>query len=227
MAWLVGLGGFAALFALWRFYWFFRDPARSPPPGDGVLAPADGTVVYVHRVAAGEVPVAVKQGRNLRLSELFGLEELAGEGLLIGIFMSAFDVHVNRAPISGRVKRRTYAAPRRNRTMGRTFANLLAGRRPLADGADYLVENERNTLVIEGERLCCAVTQIADLWARRILCGVREGDLVVRGERYGRICMGSQVDLFVPSVAVVPRCQVGQHVRAGETVIAELAPSRR
>jgi phosphatidylserine decarboxylase len=212
---------FLALFASWRFYYFFRDPDRTPPPGDDVLSPADGVVVYVHHVRNDEVPIAVKKRRSILLSELLGVGGFAGEGVLIGIFMYATDVHVNRLPIDGRVRDRIYRPAPRNRTMARLFANLLLGERPYAQDCAHLIENERNTIVIDGTDITVAVTQIADAFINRIACRVAAGDLAVRGARYGMIRMGSQVDVLItPAAGVKVLCREGQRTRAGETVLA-------
>jgi len=224
VALVLGLA-FIGLFAIWRFFWFFRDPERIAPPGDDVLSPADGFVIYVHPIRAGEVPIAMKGRRSIRLEELLGISGTPADGFLIGIYMSVFDVHVNRSPIRGIVGRRRHLQGRRNRTMGRMFANLLIGRRPYAENSRHLVENERNTVVIEGDGLVAAVTQIADAWANRIVCRLAEGDRVERGERIGLIRMGSQVDVFLAGsdrVAITPVCRERQHVRAGESVLARV-----
>ena len=220
------LAGFATLFLLWRFYYFFRDPERRPPPGDDVLAPADGYVVYVHAVRAGEVPVAIKGRRSIPLEELTALPGIAGEGTLIGIFMTPASVHVNRAPIGGVVRRRVHRAANRNRSMARVLTNLLVGRRPYAEDCRYLVENERNTIVIEGDRLTVAVTQIADAWVSNIVCRVTEGDTIERGARYGMIRFGSQADVFIPAGAPIQVvCREGDRVGAGQSVLARVGPT--
>ena len=227
IALVVALGSFATLFLLWRFYYFFRDPERLPPPGDDVLAPADGYVVYVHAVRAGEVPVAIKGRRSIPLEELTALSGIGGKGTLIGIFMTPASVHVNRAPIGGVIRQRVQRAANRNRSMVRVLTNLLVGRRPYAEDCLYLVENERNTIVIEGDRLTVAVTQIADAWVSNIVCRVAEGDTIERGARYGMIRFGSQADVFIPAgVPIQVLCREGERVRAGECILARIEPAR-
>lgn len=220
---VAALGSFATLFVLWRAYYFFRDPERLPPPGDDVLAPADGYVVYTHAVRAGEVPVALKGRRSIPLDELLGLPGLGGEGTLIGIFMTPASVHINRAPIGGVIRERIQKTTNRNRSMVRVLTNLLLGRRPYAEDCRYLVENERNTIVIEGDRLTIAVTQIADEWVSNIVCRVGKGDVVERGGRYGMIRFGSQADVFIPAgVPIHVVCREGERVKAGESVLARI-----
>jgi phosphatidylserine decarboxylase len=221
----VAVGGYATAFLLWRFWFFVRDPERTPPPGDDVLAPADGRIVYACPVRAGEVPVAVKGRRSIPLEELTALPGFATDGTLVGIFMTPLNVHVNRAPIGGVVRRRVHRPAPRNRSLVRVWTNLMVGRRPYAEDCRHLVENERNTLVIEGDRRRVAVTQIADVWVSRIVCRLAEGERVERGARYGSILLGSQVDVFIPagpSIRVV--CREGERVRAGESVLARVEP---
>ena len=206
---------------------FFATPSACPPRGDDVLAPADGYVVYVHAVRAGEVPVAIKGRRSIPLEELTALPGIGGEGTLVGIFMTPASVHVNRAPIGGVIRQRIQRATNRNRSMVRVLTNLLVGRRPYAEDCRYLVENERNTIVIEGERLTVAVTQIADDWVSNIVCRVAQGDTIERGSRYGMIRFGSQADVFIPAgVPIQVLCREGERVRAGETILARIEPDR-
>jgi phosphatidylserine decarboxylase len=168
---------------------FFRDPERKPPPGDGAVAPADGTVTDVEEV---EEPRFLK-GRALR----------------IGIFLSVFDVHVNRAPLDGRVKVVLHSPGR-----------FLDARDPRCRS-----ENESNLLGFEGARGPFAVRQVAGLIARRIVCPVREGDAVLRGQRMGMIKFGSRTELLVPAGARVRvETAVGRKVKGGETVILSYLP---
>jgi len=163
---------------------FFRNPKRKPPDGEGiVLSPADGTVVaIVDNAHSNNVP-----GENLKR---------------ISIFMSVFNVHVNRWPVSGKVERITYVPGR-----------FLDAREP-----DSSTVNEHNSIVVTGESPV-EVVQIAGKIARRIACWVREGDEVLRGDRFGLIRFGSRLDVYVRddhSFVV----DIGTKVRAGETIIA-------
>jgi phosphatidylserine decarboxylase len=185
--WLFWLGTLAAAFCLF----FFRDPARVPPPRDGlVLAPADGRVVSV---ALAPPPAELGLGPVPRWR--------------VAIFLSVFDVHVNRVPAAGRVTRIAY----------RPGAFLNAA----LDKASE--ENERNAVALrlpDGRDL--AVVQIAGFVARRILCTVREGETLAAGDRLGLIRFGSRVELFLPQ-GVRPLVAEGQTMVGGETVVAELA----
>ena len=178
-----------ALVTAWVAY-FFRDPPRVTPQRDGlVVAPGDGRIAAIERVrppaelALGDVP-------RLRIS----------------IFLSVFDVHINRAPVAGRIARSVYVPG--------SFLNAAL------DKASE--DNERRVIVIataSGAEI--AVVQIAGLIARRIVTFVNEGDSVGIGERFGLIRFGSRVDLYLPPQhgALVA---VGQRAVGGETVLADL-----
>ena len=173
---------------------FFRDPVRTTPRGDKlIVAPADGLITMITRV--GPPP------------ELRGADGLAdGDYTRVSIFMSVFDVHINRAPISGRVKRIAYVPGK--------FVN--------ADLDKASDDNERQHFLIEGsDGLRIGFTQIAGLVARRILSFVREGDVVDVGQRVGLIRFGSRVDVYLPA-GTSPKVLLGQRSIAGETVLAEI-----
>jgi phosphatidylserine decarboxylase len=132
------------------------------------------------------------------------------DALLVSVFMNVFNVHSNRAPVDGIVERVDYAPG--------TFIN--------ADLDKASTDNERNAIVLrmpDGERM--TVVQVAGLVARRILCYVRAGDTLARGQRYGFIRFGSRVDVYLPSSAR-PRVAVGDVVHATTTILADLAPAR-
>lgn len=180
---LAALGLLLALFSLW----FFRNPDRTPPPGTGlVVSPADGRIVY-----AGESP----PGRYA-----------ATAGKRVSVFMSGIDVHVNRAPVSGRV----------------TAVRYHKGAFHIASVDKASLMNEQNGVTIatpEGREV--TYVQIAGIVARRIVCDLKEGDEVRQGQRVGMIRFGSRVDLYLPAEArlsVAP----GDRVRAGESVLGVL-----
>jgi len=173
--------------------WFFRDPARSiSADPDAVVSPADGRVVYV--------------GPSTLPPEL-GLSERASAGMRrVSIFMNVFDVHVNRAPVTGLI----VAA---HDFKGKFFNAAL-------DKAS--VENERFTVVVKvPDGRLVVVTQIAGLVARRIVKKVREGERFERGRRYGLIRFGSRVDVFFPPGSE-PTVRVGDRTLAGSSVIGRL-----
>ena len=193
---LMGWSFFAWLFTgltLWVLA-FFRDPIRSVPQGnDLVIAPADGMVTLIRTVAPPR--------------------ELVGEGGLddvsmvrVSIFMSVFDVHINRTPIRGTIKRVVY----------------IAGKFLNADLDKASEENERQHFLVErSDGVRIGFTQIAGLVARRIVAFVKEGDSVANGQRIGLIRFGSRVDVYLPH-GTSSRVIKGQRCVAGETVIADL-----
>ncbi|MFM7155113.1 MAG: phosphatidylserine decarboxylase [Bacteroidota bacterium] len=217
----------AVVFILWRCWFFFRNPPRHVPAGDSMLSPADGYVVYVRRVEAGEVPIAIKKGRRITLAELAIPGETAGSsGFLIGIFMTPFSVHYNRIPLSGVVSSVHSYKPGNNRTMARMIFNLLTGNKVPETGCTYLLTNERTTTVVQTGSGCYAVTQIADIWVSQIVNRLSPGSKVTRGTPFGMIRFGSQTDIFISDqLGYRPVCTPGEYVYAGETVIASRTSS--
>ncbi|HRF07305.1 MAG TPA: phosphatidylserine decarboxylase [Xanthobacteraceae bacterium] len=183
------LGWIGVVLTLWCIY-FFRDPVRVTPVRDGLItAPADGKISAV--------------GMAVPPAEL-GLGSDAVPR--VSIFMSVFDVHVNRSPVSGEVERIVYRP----------------GKFVSADLDKASEDNERNGLVIRTPSGRYGVVQIAGLVARRIVCFVKEGQLVAAGERFGLIRFGSRVDVYLPA-GTKPLVAVGQYSLGGETIIADLS----
>lgn len=184
-SWALMLG---LLVSAWMAY-FFRDPPRVTPEGEGiVVSPADGVVQALRRrpppaeLGLGEQPL-----------------------MCISVFLNIFDVHVNRAPVAGRITRLAYHP-------GRFFNAAL-------DKASE--DNERQSFRIEtaqGDRY--GLVQIAGLIARRIVGFVQEGDPIEAGQRVGLIRFGSRCDVYLPD-GVVPLVAPGQRAIAGETVLAD------
>ncbi|RST31071.1 phosphatidylserine decarboxylase [Sphingomonas ginkgonis] len=190
-----GLSHFIGVLLIGVTIWvaaFFRDPVRTTPQDPRfVVSPADGMVTMIKRVPAPpELRADMGEGEFTRVS----------------IFMSVFDVHINRTPIAGRIRRMAYVPGK--------FVN--------ADLDKASEDNERQHFLVEredGTRI--AFTQIAGLVARRILAFVREGDQVQAGERIGLIRFGSRVDVFLPE-GTGAKVLLGQRAIAGETILAEL-----
>ena len=178
---------------------FFRDPLRVVPQGPGlVIAPADGLVTLIQQVAPP---------RELTMDDGSGTPALSPAVVTrVSIFMSVFDVHINRAAIGGTVRRVVY----------------IPGKFLNADLDKASEENERQHLLVDnGAGLMVGFTQIAGLVARRIVPFVKPGDIIAAGQRVGLIRFGSRVDVYLPEGAdslVV----LGQKVVAGETVLAEV-----
>ena len=171
---------------------FFRDPVRTTPVGDGlIVAPADGLITMIERVTMPR--------------ELIG--ELGEAPLVrVSIFMSVFDVHINRTPIAGIIREVVY----------------ISGKFLNADLDKASEENERQHIVVEGhDGRRIGFTQIAGLVARRIVPFVKTGDIVATGQRIGLIRFGSRVDVFLPDDCAV-QVALGQRSIAGETVIGRV-----
>ncbi|MDQ3855904.1 MAG: phosphatidylserine decarboxylase [Chloroflexota bacterium] len=209
LVWLLTLGSAVAILA----YRFYRDPERTVPDRDHIIvSPADGEVIYVRESRGGMLPVSTKHGHSYPLQELTKTPLRSEEAVVIGIGMSFLDVHINRAPIAGRV------------TLQRHFPGRFGSlKRP-----EMVFENERATTVIEGNELQVAMVQIASRLVRQIATFVREGEQVELGQRVGVIRLGSQVDLVLPAREDLRvMVQVGQRVRAGESVVAMLEGAER
>lgn len=177
---------------------FFRDPVRTTPSDPNlIVAPADGLVTMIK-----QVPTPV---------ELGGEGGLMGEYTRVSIFMSVFDVHINRSPIAGTVRRIAYVPGK--------FLN--------ADLDKASEDNERQHFLVEREDgVRIGFTQIAGLVARRIMSFVKEGDRVAAGERIGLIRFGSRVDVYLPA-GTGSQVLLGQRTIAGETVLGELGVDPR
>jgi len=180
-----------AFFGLWIFgiafllltafmVYFFRSPHREiPGDPDIIVAAADGKVTRI---------------------------EDRADGKFVSVFLSPFDVHINRSPIAGEI----------------TDIRLFKGKKAPATSNEASQTNERNALTIRGEKMTVVCTQIVGILARRIVCWNKIGDKLKRGERFGLIKFGSRTDLLMPKNVEI-MVEVGEKVRGGETIIAKLA----
>jgi phosphatidylserine decarboxylase len=171
---------------------FFRDPIRTTPKGEGlIISPADGLVTMITSVPPPR--------------ELMGEDGLPPEPVLrVSIFMSVFDVHINRTPIPGEIRRVVY----------------ISGKFLNADLDKASEENERQHILVQGHNgMRVGFTQIAGLVARRIVPWVKPGDFVGTGQRVGLIRFGSRVDVYLPE-GTAPQVILGQRTIAGETILA-------
>jgi phosphatidylserine decarboxylase len=158
---------------------FFRDPQRTiPNEADIIVSAADGKVTRV---------------------------ETRENGKFVSVFLSPMDVHINRAPISGKVVK----------------VELLRGKKKPATGNQASEINERNAITIEGEKMTVVCTQIVGILARRIVCWSKVGDNLEIGEKYGLIKFGSRTDLLMPENTEI-FVKVGDRVIGGETIIGKL-----
>ena len=185
---LLGIGFLAVLglFVTGFICYFFRDPDRLVPTGEGIIvSPADGKVIKVEPVE--QTPYF--EGACTRIS----------------VFMSVFNVHVNRVPHEGTIRQVTYHR-------GKFFSANL-------DKASK--DNEHNALLLEspaGKQV--GFVQIAGLVARRIICAVQAGDVLNRGQRVGMICFGSRLDIYLPGETEI-RVTVGDKVQAGSSILGK------
>ena len=213
-------------FLYWRHVWFFRNPPRTPPLAEGILSPADGTVVYVRRVAPGEPVVVIKEGLAATVGDIVKADEHEPK-IVIGIFMSPFDVHYNRAPLPGTISMiRHYPAEGANLYMGTMHLRILLDWPPLYAGSAHIVQNERTVTRFEGEYrgapLPAYVVQIGSRGVHGIESHYAVGDPVARGAVFGMIRIGSQVDLVVPArEGLSVKVAAGDTVRAGEPLLIE------
>jgi phosphatidylserine decarboxylase len=173
---------------------FFRDPVRTVPQGDNlIVAPADGMVTLIQNVMPPR--------------EMAGSEGLGDSPMTrVSIFMSVFDVHINRTPIAGTIKNVIY----------------ISGKFLNADLDKASEDNERQHILVErSDGLRIGFTQIAGLVARRIVPFVKPGDMVAAGQRIGLIRFGSRVDVYLPE-GTAPKVALGQRIVAGETILARI-----
>lgn len=184
LLWYVTQAWWAAIPALLLavfFLWFFRDPEREIPQGEGVMvSPADGVV-----------------------SSVDWIQTVGGPRARVSIFMNVFNVHVNRSPIAGEVMSVVHRPGK--------FLNAM--------NPDSVQYNEQNMIVIAGDGCEISMKQIAGLLARRIVCNLRVGDKLRRGERIGMIKFGSRVDVLLPG-EIALKVKAGDKVQGGSSVLA-------
>ncbi len=170
------------IFVLFSLY-FFRDPDRKTPQGENlIISPADGKIILIEEVEEKEF--------------------FKGPCKKVSIFMSAFNVHVNRNPIDGKV----------------VYFNYKKGAFHQAFKDDASYENEQTVVGVENKDIKILYKQIAGIFARRIVCHIREGNQVKQGEKFGLIKFGSRMDVFMP-LSVEVKVQLKDKVKAGETII--------
>ena len=183
---ILGLWPIAIPFAIVTAFmaYFFRDPKREPPQDpQAVVAPADGRVTRVAQIEEGNQQSA----------------------MLVSIFLSPLDVHINRAPIAGEITNVTY-------TRGKFL---------MATDENASLVNEQNALTIRGEKITIVCKQVAGILARRIICWKQAGERVSLGERFGLIKFSSRTDVLLPPQVEV-LVQQGARVRGGVTIIGRI-----
>ncbi len=194
---------FVALF----MYRFFRNPERKIP-GDKneIVSGADGRVIYIKELEVNQMPVSIKKLRIADLSEITKTDMLKQPCYLIGIAMTLFDVHMNRAPIDGRI----------------TMIKHTDGTSIGLNTPESNITNERNTVVIErSDGVMAGIVQIAARGVHRCIIMSKEGENVNRGQIIGKIRWGSQLDMILPRNCEI-KVREGEQVYAGSTIIGRL-----
>lgn len=172
--------GLITILAVFVIY-FFRDPERTPPAGENlILSPGDGKIIINEQRTGSD-------GKKYTL---------------VSIFLSVFDVHVNRIPISGKI----------------THVKHVPGKFHKAFQPEAVTENERTEITVASKFGDVSFSQVAGILARRIVCRIKEGDEVTRGERMGLIRFGSRIDIFLPPSVTID-VKLGDRVVGGESVI--------
>ncbi len=179
--WPYGVGAVLITIVALFVVYFFRDPQRTPPAGENlILSPGDGKIIIAEQRTGSD-------GKPY---------------FLVSIFLSVFDVHVNRIPISGKV----------------THVQHVPGKFHKAFQPEAVTENERTEITIASKFGDVSFSQVAGILARRIVCRIKEGDDVIRGQRMGLIRFGSRIDIFLP-LSVTIDVKLGDRVVGGESVI--------
>jgi len=189
------------------FYRFFRNPKRVIP-GDknDILAPADGRIIYIKELEVNQTPVSIKKMRVANINEITKTDILSQPCYLVGIAMTLFDVHYNRAPIDGEIV-----------LVKHTDGTAIGLNTP-----ESTLTNERNTVVFKrDDGVMAGIVQIAARGVRRCIVMAKEGSIVNRGEIIGKIRWGSQTDLIIPRNTTIT-VREGEQVHAGITIIGRL-----
>jgi phosphatidylserine decarboxylase len=185
---------------------FWRTPSRKCNANESdIISPADGKIIYIKKLTESEEPISVKNGKVSMLTELTKTDLLRSPCWLIGINMTPFDVHKNSAPVSGEI------------ILSKHFYGKFHSLKSIFSES----ENERHTIVIKRNNFYIGITQIASRLVRRIDTYIKEGDYIERGNWYGMIRFGSQVDIIFPD-NFKPDISLLQQVYAGKTIIAKI-----
>ncbi len=201
MLWLIAIFLFIVILVLLFLLNFYKDPNRTVPKGRNIVAPADGRIISI--IDTSKNKLMIKKGLIGKV-RIF-TKGIAKECYIISIFMSPFDVHINRAPIEGTVKSIKH-------TKGKFFK---------AYDLERSFENEKNEIIIKNKKLKVKVIQIAGFLARRIKCYVKKNQKVNKGQKIGMIALGSQTTLIIPA-GVDLNIKINDKVKAGENIICVL-----
>ena len=198
MGWMIIFAIMTVLLALFLLN-FYRDPKRTIPKGNNIVAPADGKVINIVKVKNN---AKIKKGLLGRIHIL--TKDIAKECYVVSIFMSPLNVHINRSPIDGVVKSIKHSK-------GSFFR---------ADDIEKSLENEKNEIIIQNKAMKVKVIQVAGFVARRIICNVKVNQKINKGGKIGMIALGSQTTIVLPDIRL--RVKLNDKVKAGETIIADL-----
>jgi phosphatidylserine decarboxylase len=193
-----------SLSAFYKFV-FLRDPKRRIPKGDNLISPADGKIINIIKIENLD-KIKIRKGLLGKIKT--SVSDICKKGYLINIMMDVTNVHVQRAPIKGKIISTKHIKGK--------LKNVVYGNR-LENG----IENEKNEIIIENKSIGkIKVIQIAGFLARRIECFVKKNQKINKGQRIGRIIIGSQVSLIFQD-KIKPIIKIGDKVKAGETIIAK------
>lgn len=201
------IGGFVTVVACGYFFWFFRDPARTAPEGDNIIVSgADGVIAKFATFSPDEFgSIAMLAGLN---KEDVACLKTSGDILRVSIFLSLFDVHVNRAPIGGKS----------------SFLGYFPGKHLFTFDEKSSDVNQHNSILIKGDKTCCLVNQIVGPVCRRVVYWLdhgREVDIKI-GEDFGMMKFGSRLDMYFPAADVDINVELGTQVYAGESIIGKI-----
>ena len=199
--WAVAIILFIAILAIAFLLNFYKDPKRTIPKGNNIVAPADGRIISV--IDTSKNNIKIKKGLLGKIK--IYTKDVAKQCYAVSIFMSPFDAHYNRAPIEGIVKSV-------NHTKGMFFK---------AYDLEKSFENEKNEIIIQNRQLKVKVIQIAGYLARRIMCHVKINQKVNKGQKIGFIALGSQTTIILPKQLKL-KVKADDKVKAGQTIIAVL-----
>lgn len=194
------------LIAVISFYVYFnRDPIRTIPPGNNVVSPADGRIIEIidlSKLNKKKPKIEIKKGMIGKIKTI--TSDITPNGYLVSIFMTPLDVHVQRAPVEGKV----------------ISTEHKKGKFIPANRLQAFIENEKNEIIIKNKHLGkIKIIQAAGVLARRVVCFVKKNENLLKGQKIGKIRIGSQVVLIIPRINL--NVKKGERVTAGETVVAK------
>ena len=199
--WIIAIILFIVILGIVFILNFYRNPNRTVPKGNNIVAPADGRIISI--IDTSSKDLAISKGFIGKIKTY--TKDVANECYVVSIFMSPFDVHINRSPIEGTIESIKH-------TNGKFFK---------AYDLEKSFQNEKNEIIIQNKRIKVKVIQIAGFLARRIVCNVKPNQKLNKGQKIGMIALGSQTTLILPK-KVKLKAKINDKVKAGESIIAYL-----